>query len=98
MSYRVGGDGSPDSFLLLFSSAESCDGTAMFFAGGPVWAMDWLSVQEDHVGEQYVALTAYQDYDEVRRERERLVIKKGICGVVRISHPLFSCMVELLNT
>ena len=68
MSYRVGGKGS-DSFLLLFGSAESCDGTAMFFAGGPVWAMDWLCVREDHAGEHYVALTAYQDYDEVRRER-----------------------------
>ena len=80
MSYSVGGEGSPDSFLLLFGSAESCDGTVMFFTGGPVWAADWLCVREDHVGEQYVALTAYRDYDEVRRERERLVIGKEYVG------------------
>ena len=80
------GEGSPDSSLLLFGSAESCDGTVMFFTGGPVWAMDWFSVREDHVGEQYVALAAYQDYDEVRRKR--LVIAKGVCGEIRIPPPV----------
>lgn len=62
------GESLTDSSLPLFGSAASCDnGTAMFFTGGPVWTVDWLHTREGHVGEQYVALTAYRDYDEVRR-------------------------------
>lgn len=65
MSYAVGGDTGPDSTLPLFGSTEYSDGAAMLFSGGPVWSMDWLNAREDGLGEQYVALTAYQDYDEV---------------------------------
>ena len=65
MTY-VGGDSDADSTLPLFGSMEFSDGTAMLFTGGPVWAMDWLAGREDGLGEQYVALTAYRDYNEVR--------------------------------
>jgi hypothetical protein len=61
-----------DCTLPLFGTAESSDGTAIFFAGGPVWAMDWLSTRDgqntpptDVAGEQHLVLTAYRDYDEV---------------------------------
>ena len=64
MTY-VGGDSAADSTLPLFGSADYDGGTAMLFAGGPIWAMDWLFGREDGLGEQYVALAAYRDYDEV---------------------------------
>lgn len=62
-----------DSTLPLFGSTEASDGTAMFFTGGPVWAMDWLYTRDgldtptDMAGakEQHLVLTAYRDYDEV---------------------------------
>ena len=65
MSYSFEGDDSRDSTLPLFGATESSDVAAVFFAGGPVWASDWLSVAEDYTGEQHVVLTAYRDLDEV---------------------------------
>ena len=60
-----------DSTLPLFGSAETSEGGAMFFTGGPVWAMDWLCVRDGRDtptdGEQHLVLTAYRDYDEVSK-------------------------------
>ena len=66
----------PDSTLPLFGAAESTNGTAVFFTGGPVWAMDWLCMRDgqdtptdvDVAGEQHLVLTAYRDYDEVSKK------------------------------
>lgn len=67
MSFGAEGESADNSTLPLFSTAVSGEGKTTFFTGGPVWAMDWLCMGDDHAGEQHVALTAYQDYDEVRR-------------------------------
>ncbi len=61
--------GNTDSSLSLFQSAPfSSDGKggggAVFFAGGPVWAMDWLPSATPL--SQWVALAAYKELDEVR--------------------------------
>lgn len=62
-----------DSTLPLFGTTECSNGTAMFFTGGPVWAMDWLCTRDgqdtptDVAGEQHLVLTAYRDYDEVSK-------------------------------
>lgn len=63
-----------DCTLPLFGTAESSDGTAMFFTGGPVWAMDWLCTRDgqdtpptDAAGKQHLVLTTYRDYDEVSK-------------------------------
>lgn len=63
-----------DCTLPLFGTTESSDGTTMFFAGGPVWAMDWLCTRDgqdtpstDAAGERHLVLAAYRDYDEVSK-------------------------------
>ena len=52
------------SSLSLFQAVSSPneDG-AIFFTGGPVWAMDWLSRSESH--HQFVAVASYRELDEV---------------------------------
>ena len=74
MSYAFESEGetaiTADATLSLFGAAESSDnGTAIFFAGGPVWAMDWLCARDGQdtptSGEQHLVLTAYREYDEV---------------------------------
>ena len=37
---------------------------ALFFTGGPIGAMDWVPVPNDH-HQQYLALAAYKTVDEV---------------------------------
>lgn len=49
--------------------------TGVFFAGGPVWALDWLPFREPDSGStQYVALSAYRQLAEVGRAGVGLVI------------------------
>ena len=51
-------------YLPLFGSTGTDFPVTTFFAGGPVWAMDWLPVK-DVTDEQFVALSAYAELDEV---------------------------------
>ena len=85
-----------DSTLPLFGTAESSDGTAMFFTGGPVWAMDWLCMRDGQGtptnGEQHLVLTAYRDYDEVSKKKLKLILHVTTCIVEN-----FQCVTILLQ-
>ena len=63
-SGKASSDHAPSSrqSLCLFQSVRtSTDGEAVFFAGGPVWAVDWLSSRHS----QWLAIASYRDLDEV---------------------------------
>lgn len=85
-----------DHTLPLFSSRElgsSLKG-AMFFAGGPVWCMDWLPVTESGL-EHYVALCAYRGLDEVRltcRKRVFYLISMHIQFYTRYYNSIYICI------
>ena len=54
--------------IQLFKSGSN---GKVFYAGGPVWAMDWLPFHlelEPDCSSQYVALSAYSKWSEVSEE------------------------------
>ena len=86
-----------DSTLPLFGAAESSDGTATFFTGGPVWAMDWLCTRDgqdtDVAGkQQHLVLMAYRDYDEVSK-----IVYKWLCYVFLFC-PLIHNIMQIIAT
>jgi len=72
----------PSRTLGLFQAApmEGLPG-AVFFTGGPVWAMDWRPGHAPSEDLQVVALSSYREIDEVRVISVRSV---GGVGLVRL--------------
>lgn len=63
-------DSTPDHTPLSLFQSAVCDASsgAVFFAGGPVWSMDWLpqSRADTTPHSQWLALAAYRELDEVK--------------------------------
>ena len=62
---RPGQDTSCSLGLFQAAPMEGLPG-AIFFTGGPVWAMDWQPSHTPSDDLQVVALSSYRDLDEVK--------------------------------